>query len=103
MTTQISTKSLTKEVTINSVTGMATITRAGLARRLNVSVDTLKYYLRQRGKTQGNQPLDEDSVLDTTAYYNPNIGFLNKLFFYGSLRVRKVKNDKNIIWRSKGN
>lgn len=41
-------------------------------------------------------------ILDfTPAYYNPNIGFLNKLFFYGNLRVRRVKNDKNIIWRSK--
>ena len=72
MTTQLSTNLSTKEVTVSSVTGTATITRAGLARRLNVSVDTLKYYLRQRGKTQGNQPLDEDSVLDTTVYFAHN-------------------------------
>lgn len=60
---------MTKEVTVNSVTGTATITRAGLARRLNVHQNTLKNYLYGRGKTQGNQPLDEDSVLDTVAYF----------------------------------
>ena len=72
MSKQISTTQPSNEVTVNTLTGMATITRAGLARRLNVNVDTLKYYLRQRGKTQGNQPLDEDSVLDTTAYFAHN-------------------------------
>lgn len=71
MTKQISNPT-TKEVTVNSVTGMATITRAGLARRLNVHQNTLKNYLYGRGKTQGNQPLDEDSVLDTVAYFAHN-------------------------------
>ena len=69
MTNQVQTSPSTLEVTVNTLTGTASITRAGLARRLNVSVDTLKYYLRNRGKTQQNQSLDEDSVLDTTAYF----------------------------------
>lgn len=72
MQKQISTTQPSNEVTVNTLTGIATITRAGLARRLHVNVDTLKYYLRQRGKTQGNQPLDEDSVLDATAYFAHN-------------------------------
>ena len=72
MTTQISTTQPTNEVTVNTLTGMATITRAGLARRLNVHQNTLKNYLYGRGKTQGNQPLDEDSVLDTVAYFAHN-------------------------------
>ena len=72
MTTQIQTAPSTLEVTINTLTGTASITRAGLARRLNVHVDTLKSFLRNRGKTQGNQPLDEDSVYDVTAYFAHN-------------------------------
>ena len=60
------------EVTVNTFTGMATITRAGLARRLNVPTQTLKDYLTRRGKTQQNQSLDEDSVLDTVAHFAHN-------------------------------
>lgn len=72
MSKQISTTPPSNEVTVNTLSGMATITRAGLARRLNVHRNTLKNYLYGRGKTQGNQPLDEDSVLDTVAYFAHN-------------------------------
>ena len=60
------------EVTINTLTGAASITRVGLARRLNVPTQTLKDYLNRRGKTQQNQSLDTDSVLDAVAYFAHN-------------------------------
>ena len=62
----------TLEVTINTLTGTASITRVGLARRLNVPTQTLKDYLNRRGKTQQNQSLDADSVLDTVVYFALN-------------------------------
>ena len=72
MSVKVQTAPSTSEVTINTITGTASITRAGLSRRLNVPTQTLKDYLNRRGKTQVNQPLDEDSVVDAVAYFAYN-------------------------------
>jgi len=63
------TKQNSPEVTVNMSTGIASMSRAGLAKRLNVPVTTLKTYLTSRGLNQLNQPLDEDSVYSTVAYF----------------------------------
>ncbi len=72
MANQVQTAPSTLEVTINTLTGTASITRAGLARRLNVHHNTLKNFLYGPNKTQVNQSLDADSVLNTVAYFALN-------------------------------
>lgn len=69
MTNQVQTAPSTLEVTINTLTGTASITRVGLARRLNVPTQTLKDYLNRRGKTQGNQPLMPSDVIECVNYF----------------------------------
>ena len=58
-----------KEVMINPSTGEATISRAGLARLLNIPETTLKSHILRRGLSEPDQPLTEEVALDCVEYF----------------------------------